>query len=55
MVLTEFAKDLDQADRYLNALSSKYILKVDEIEQAEKTMAKFSKEDADGNLNCHEM
>ena len=55
MVLTEFARDLDQADRYLNALSSKYIFKVDEIEQAEKTMGKFSKEDADGNLNCHDM
>lgn len=53
--LVDMSRDLDQADRYLNALSSKYLFKIDAIEQAYKTMGMFSKEDANGNLNVHEM
>jgi len=53
--LVDMSRDLDQADRYLNALASKYLFKVDNIEQAYKTMGMFSKEDKDGNLNVHEM
>ena len=53
--LVDMSRDLDQADRYLNALASKYLFKIDAIEQAYKTMGMFSKEDANGNLNVHEM
>jgi len=53
--LVEMARDLDHADRYLNALSSKYLFKIDEVKKAYDTMALFSKEDKDGNLNVHEM
>lgn len=53
--LVEMAKGLDLADRYLNALSSKYLFKINDIEKAYQTMAAFSKEDKDGNLNVHEM
>jgi peptide alpha-N-acetyltransferase len=53
--LVDMSRDLDQADRYLNALSSKYFFKIDAIDQAHKTMGLFSKEDEDGNLNVHEM
>jgi len=55
MNLTEHARDLDKADRYLNALSSKYIFKANEIQKAHNTMGHFSKEDENGNLNVHEM
>jgi hypothetical protein len=55
MNLTEHARDLDQADRYLNALSSKYILKADEVQKAHTTMAMFSKENENGTLNVHDM
>jgi len=39
----------------LNALASKYLLKVDEVEKAHEMMGKFSKETESGNLNVHEM
>jgi hypothetical protein len=55
MNLNEHARDLDQADRYLNALSAKFIFKAGEIEKAHTTMGMFSREDADGNLIVHEM
>ena len=55
MNLNAHARDLDQADRYLNALSSKYIFKAGDIQLAHTTMGMFSREDADGNLNVHEM
>ena len=55
MKLTEHARDLDKADRYLNELSSKYIFKADEVQLAHTTMGMFSREDADGNLNVHDM
>jgi peptide alpha-N-acetyltransferase len=53
--LLEQSRGLDLADRYLNALSSKYLFKVNKIKQAYETMALFSKEDKDGYLNVHDM
>ena len=55
MELTEEARRLDLADRYLNAHSSKYIFKIDDTERAENTMRMFSREDENGNINVHEM
>ena len=45
---------LDQADRYLNALASKYLFKCDKIQEAHDMMALFSKEPEVGKLNVHE-
>jgi len=55
MELTEEARRLDLADRYLNAHSSKYIFKVDDTARAENTMRMFSREDENGVINVHEM
>jgi len=41
------------ADRYLNAVSSRYMIKVDKISEADETMALFSKEGDE--LNVHDM
>ena len=49
------ARNLDQADRYLSALSAKYQFKISAIKQANEIMAPFSRDDGDGNLNVHEM
>jgi len=54
-VLAEEARKLDLADRHLNAHSSKYLLKVDEVEQAHTTMGMFSRETDNGKINVHEM
>lgn len=47
------------ADRYLNAVSSRYKLRVDQVQDAEDTMMLFSKDSVadggDGNLNVHDM
>ena len=51
----EEARKLDLADRHLNATSSKYFLKVDDVEQAHVTMGMFSREMENGKLNVHEM
>ena len=51
--LYEEARKLDLADRYLNAVSSRYLIRVEDIPAAEKTMALFSKEGED--LNVHDM
>lgn len=51
--LYDEARKLDLADRYLNAVSSRYMIRVDDISNAEKTMALFSKEGED--LNVHDM
>jgi N-alpha-acetyltransferase 15/16, NatA auxiliary subunit len=54
--LYEEARKLDLADRYLNAVSSRYLIRVDQLQQAEDTMALFSKESGeDKGLNVHEM
>jgi len=53
--LTNEARVLDQADRHLNAINSKYLLKIDEIKKSHETMAPFSREDENGKLNVHEM
>lgn len=55
MRLTEEARNLDLADRYLNAYSCKHMLKNDEVKRAHETMAPFSREDDNGHLNIHEM
>lgn len=52
---TEEARKLDLADRYLNAHSSKYLFKNDKIQQANETMALFSKDQDCEKLNVHEM
>lgn len=51
----EEARKLDLADRYLNALSSRYLIRVDKVAEAEAAMATFSKEKEDHTLNVHEM
>ena len=53
--LTNEARTLDKADRHLNAINSKYQLKIDEVKNAHDTMGPFSKEDENGQLNVHEM
>lgn len=55
MRLTEEARKLDLADRYLNAHSSKYMFKAGEIDKAHETMLLFSKELDGDKLNVHEM
>ena len=55
MRLTEEARNLDLADRYLNAHSSKYMIKAGEIDKAHETMLLFSKEIDGDKLNVHEM
>jgi len=50
----EIARKIDQADRYLNARCSKYLIRAGKLEEAEKTMALFSRE-VDSKLNVHEM
>ncbi len=51
--LYDEARKLDLADRYLNAVSSRFKIRADQIQDAEDTMSLFSKE---GNeLNVHEM
>lgn len=52
--LTNEARMLDLADRYLNAYSSKYMLKNNEVDKAHETMAIFSREDENGKINVHE-
>lgn len=50
------ARKLDLADRYLNALASRYMLRNDQVEEAEKTMGLFSKDSGnDHELNVHDM
>jgi len=43
-VLTEEARNLDLADRYLNAHSSKYLLKANKIRESYDNMILFSKD-----------
>jgi peptide alpha-N-acetyltransferase len=51
--LYDEARKLDLADRYLNAVSSRYMIRNNQIQDAETAMALFSKE---GNeLNVHDM
>ncbi len=52
-VLYEEARKLDLADRFLNARSSRYLIRIDELKQAEETMLLFSKEGQE--LNVHDM
>jgi len=47
-------RELDQADRYLNARYSKYLIRAGKLEEAEKMMALFTRE-VNGELNVHEM
>jgi peptide alpha-N-acetyltransferase len=50
------ARKLDLADRYLNAVSSRYMIRIDQLKEAEETMALFSKDSGDDkNLNVHDM
>lgn len=54
--LYDEARKLDLADRYLNALSSRYKLRNNQTEDAEATMALFSKDSGeDKGLNVHDM
>ncbi len=54
--LYEEARMLDLADRYLNAVSSRYLIRVDKLTEAEETMALFSKDSGeDKGLNVHDM
>ncbi len=51
--LYEEARKLDEADRYLNAVSSRYLIRVEKVKEAEETMSQFSKEGQE--LNVHDM
>lgn len=55
MNLTEHARELDLADRYLNAHSAKYMFKADEIIKAHDIMLLFSRDMDEGKFNVHEM
>lgn len=55
-ILYDEARKLDLADRYLNAVASRYLIRNDQLDQAEKTMAMYSKDAGDDNgLNVHDM
>ena len=55
-IIYDEARKLDLADRYLNAVASRYMIRVDRIEDAEATMALFSKDsNEDKGLNVHDM
>lgn len=49
------ARKMDLADRYLNAVSSRYMIRIDQVQEAEKTMSLFSKEGEGEGLNVHDM
>jgi tetratricopeptide (TPR) repeat protein len=51
--LYDEARKLDLADRYLNAVSSRYKIRNDDVKDAEETMGLFSKEGDE--LNVHDM
>jgi len=54
--LYDEARKLDLADRYLNAVASRYMIRNDQVELAETTMAAFSKDPGyDQGLNVHDM
>ena len=53
--LTEEARCLDLADRYLNAHSSKYMFKAGEVQKAHDTMLLFSRDMDEEKFNVHEM
>jgi peptide alpha-N-acetyltransferase len=54
--LYDEARKLDLADRYLNAVASRYMIRNDQVELAETTMAAFSKDPGDDQgLNVHDM
>jgi peptide alpha-N-acetyltransferase len=50
----EQARGLDLADRYLNTKSTRYLLRADLIDQAQRTIALFTK-DGDGPSNLFDM
>jgi peptide alpha-N-acetyltransferase len=52
--LYEESRKLDLADRYLNAVSSRYLIRVEKLQEAEDVMSLFSKEGTEG-LNVHDM
>ncbi len=49
----EEARKLDLADRFLNARSSRYLIRIDKLKEAENVMLLFSKEGTE--LNVHDM
>jgi len=53
--LTEKARQLDLADRYLNTKSTKYLLRANQVEQADRVIALFTKEPKSQNTNLYEM
>jgi hypothetical protein len=46
---------MDLADRYLNTVSSRYYLRCDEIETADKLIGLFAKRDEDPNSKKKEL
>ncbi len=50
-----YARELDEADRYLNAKCAKYYLRMGDRDEAQKQMKAFVKDPMSGLLNCHEM
>jgi peptide alpha-N-acetyltransferase len=54
-VLYEEARKLDQADRFLNAKSTRYMIRIDKLDEAEGVMTLFSKDLVDKELNVHDM
>jgi len=48
------ARQMDLADRYLNTKATRYMLRADKIDEAQKTIALFTK-DGDQNSNLYDM
>ena len=53
--LVSQARELDTADRWINTKATKYLLRDDRIEEAEKMISLFSKSDAQPTTNLVEM
>jgi len=49
------ARRLDQADRFLNVRASRYMLRVDRVEEAQQTMALFCEAGRNNEENLHDM
>lgn len=49
------AREMDLGDRYLNNKATKYLLRADRVEEAEKTVALFTRHEGDPQYNLFEM
>jgi hypothetical protein len=54
-LLYEEARKLDLADRFLNARSTRYLIRIDKTAEAEDVMGLFSRDGTEKELNVHDM